>query len=118
MYAVYSINYSSYDLMIYKVTPTIQEARDELSKAALNFMVYEEGKKKAKVIEGDIGQTDIKEGYFVHRADKTIDRLEVYHKQNKIDPSWLGTNITPIIEKVMFFSISEVPTNKSLINLS
>lgn len=114
MYAVYSINYTSYDLMIYKVVSSIQEAREELNKAAFNFMVYEEGKKKAKIIEGDINQTDIKEGYFVHRPDRTVDRLEVYHKVNKIDQSWLGLQaVTPIIEKIMFFAILEVPTTKS-----
>lgn len=108
MYIVYSIQDDTSELKLHDYADSENSAKEVLEKVALDFLVYEEGKRRARILEGlPIVHDEIDKGYLLHRVDSVVDKIDVYYKSQHIRTGWIGTSVEYSVKKVMFFGIVE-----------
>ena len=108
MHIIYSIHEDSKELKLHDCTENDDEVLELLEQVVLDFLVYEEGVRRAKILEGmPIEHDQIEKGYFLHRPDHLVNQIDVYYKSQHIQRGWVGTSVQHQVKKILFFGVVE-----------
>lgn len=106
MFFVYSLKYNTRDITLHDHCDNADTVQQMLDKTARNFIMYEQGGKKAENPYYDnVLDSDIKEdGYFL-RNNEHDNIINVYLRKTNINAGLIGTYVTVTCDKVMHFGI-------------
>ncbi len=103
MQVVYSLDIETQDVKLHK-TIDHSQAQKVLDETALEFLAYEEGRRHAKILEGELNYDTQEPGYFLHRDN---DRIVVYKKIQHLHQGWVGASVQYEIKHVMNFALTD-----------
>src|SRR6056297_3251008 len=103
MQIVYSLDMKTKEVKLYEIVSN-EKSQEALDKTALKVLIFEEGQRRAKIMEGNgIDYESQEPGYFLKRDGK---KIILYNKVQQISHGWIGSTIQFEIKCIKLFGLT------------